>query len=393
MAPTVPTASPSCGIPPSLYPLYETYKRGTTTIVEYLHSNGKTKIDNLAPPRISVRGILELAKEVVAKAIKPPKYIHDAFNVVLVNRRKIANHYERTQQDSQKATVESTKRHKFFNETLAYAYDVLFPSLPPPSRKVAKKAKAAARISGASWSSSDSDCASTNRFEVLSDMLEQESAFEGFVFNNTKSKYQSPVKLSVIEDDPLEAAIALHLYLTEVEDVISVCKSSWESCVQGSFALPLAGWTTMFGQEIIRHVADLQDTKFDGYQGMMHEYLAGKAGSIWGKGLAETALQFPLCPAGLPYDFRELTQGSGIVWPVEALRGFWKGEHMLDACDMYISGCTKERTLVEYFGTKEGKEIEEMFTQRVLACFIPVNGVPASEDTALTGLDVLRLEH
>ena len=376
-----------------MYPLYETYKKGTAKIVEYLHSMGTNKTADAPPNRIPVRRILELARELAMKAVKPPKYIRDAFNVALINRRKITDYYERTQQESQNATVESTKRHKFFNETLAYAYDVLFPSLPPPSRRAAKKAKAAARISGASSSSSESDCASTNRFEVLSDMIEQESAFEGFAFDNIESEQGPTTKLSAIEDDPIETAIALHLYLAEVEDVISVCKSYWKNHAQGNVSLPLAGWVTMLGQELIRHVADAQDVKFGGYERMIYEYISAKATSAREQGPVETAQQFPLHLADPSYDFHELTQDSGIMWPVEALRNSWNGEGMFDACEQYDSGSEKQKTLFGYFGTREEKEKREEITHRVLACVTPTNGVPMTKDTAFTGVDVLRLKH
>ncbi|KAF2677711.1 hypothetical protein K458DRAFT_395783 [Lentithecium fluviatile CBS 122367] len=370
MAPVTSSDCTTDTIPPHCHALYRTYKTGTSELVGYLVSIGAKDGDGPSPTRIPVRRFLELARELAAKAVKPPERIRRIFCAVIVNRRKITQHYEITQQPSQKAVVEATSRHKFFNQMLALAYDVLFSSLPSPSRRAAKKAKAAARISRAS--DSDSEVVSTNRFEVLSDILEKEPAFEPSAFISDEDEQLSAADFSAIEDDPIEAAVAIHAYLTEVEGVISACKDTWKRTAEGSTPLPLAGWITMLAQEIIRHVADAQDARLDGYAAYISQYIITRYNVMQEQGV-NTSSDFHCGPADAVYDFHSLTYGTGLMWPFEALRSC-RAEKLSD--EGYMSG-TEEESLAEYLLTQEEEEqAEHEFVQQVSSRVKPTDGIP-----------------
>jgi hypothetical protein len=313
----MPSAGDSDDLPAgALYPLYQSYKKGTAIIVDYLQFHGKKTSLNSSSPRLPVGRIFSLAQELAAKAVSPPKYIRDAFDLVLVHRRKITEYHERTQKD--KETVDSTQRHKHFNETLARAYDVLFPESTLP-RKAAKKAKAAARISGktAPGIAPKADFTSTNLFETISNKIALDSPSESFVSNDPHHDDHPPAKLSAIEDDPLEKYITLDIYVTGVTGVISTCRSYWEECAQDKITLSLAGWLTMFSQELIRLAAEPYDRQYGGFSGTLIEWARGKKqANEFGK--AEPDVDRPLHPTHSDRHSHDIGLDTGKVWPLWA---------------------------------------------------------------------------
>jgi hypothetical protein len=349
MPPAVPPAAVSDGLSAGkLYPLYESYKKGTATIIDYLQSPGKKTPLNSSAPRLPVSRVFSLAQELAAKAVSPPKYIRDAFDLVLVNRRKITEYHERTQKD--KETIDSTEQHKHFNETLARAYDVLFPD-STLSRKAAKKAKAAARISGQTAPSVPPkiDFTSTNLFETISNKIELESPSKS-ASKDPDRDIPPPTKLSAIEDDPLEKYTILDIYVTGVTGAISTCRSYWEECAQDKITLPLAGWLTMFSQELIRLAAEPYDRQYGGFSGTLEEWAQGKKqANEFGK--VEPDVDHPLyltCADRHPHD---IALDTGKVWPLWAtLKNFRDLENSALQSGTYTIYSTNI-PLAKYIGT------------------------------------------
>ncbi|KAG9193963.1 hypothetical protein G6011_03998 [Alternaria panax] len=114
-------------LPPSLFTVYQTYKRGTSVIIEWLNtlnsgSPEKRNTFDTAPAasNVTVKQLLEQVSVVANRKRTPPATIHDDFRVILVNREKLIKHYE----DRPAASAETeaaTTRHKALNEQDMFA--------------------------------------------------------------------------------------------------------------------------------------------------------------------------------------------------------------------------------------------------------------------------------
>ncbi|KAF2688131.1 hypothetical protein K458DRAFT_385700 [Lentithecium fluviatile CBS 122367] len=111
-------------LPVSLFSTFQTYKRGTSILREWLHAYCKSET---VAEQFTMRTILDRAKMIAKGLAKPPKRIQDISWAVLVNRRMLTRYYESLRRPSA-TTEDTTERHKHFNDTLAQAYQVLFPS-------------------------------------------------------------------------------------------------------------------------------------------------------------------------------------------------------------------------------------------------------------------------
>jgi hypothetical protein len=146
------TSQSSERLPASLYMIYQTYKRGTNIVTNWLslfdqNAPGRTKNVTKQPDatpdavRLTVKEILERARLASEQAVIPPKKVESAFKVTMVNRNKVTAHYESlTTNGTSVHTIQSNNRHKVFNDTLAKAYTLLFP--------VTKKVRRALRQAG-----------------------------------------------------------------------------------------------------------------------------------------------------------------------------------------------------------------------------------------------------
>ncbi|KAF2247226.1 hypothetical protein BU26DRAFT_407039, partial [Trematosphaeria pertusa] len=302
----------------SLHAVYQTYKRSTTVLIDWLASQGTLKSSD-APEsiRLPVRRILELAQEIGSAHIEPPTDIQRAFKLVLVNRRKLTAYYEGNQDRNSEATAESTERHKFFNEVLAKAYDVLFPRPEAGCEKVKETPP----------SSATPRIGSSNRFEILSDIIEQEPDFDdAFVpeLRYDKDEVLSSAQPSAIEDDPMESVFAIHTYLLQVESVIAFLKELWRKVAEESLPVPFAGWLTDLGFEMIKYTAAGYDTLFDNFLGLWGTFLKARESNIRRTG---TRLFEPTTSdfwKGQTTDeYQELTYGGALTWPTMAFLTFF----------------------------------------------------------------------
>jgi hypothetical protein len=244
-----PDAISSSPLPPSLRVVYQTYKNGTATLVNWLVLRGLASdaTGDTKPTRLVVRRIIELATEIAQRSIAPPQQIRDAFNVALVNRRRLTKYYKEEVDPLSQATAKATARHQFFNETLAQAYDILFPHKGPPSHEHSS-------LPPVEETSEQGEPRS--RLEILSECIEQRSDYtEDIPTLSVTDDKRSIAQPSAIEDDPLEDVIALHAYVLEIEETISTLRNIWASAAKGDIPVTFAGWLTNFGYEMIRTMA------------------------------------------------------------------------------------------------------------------------------------------
>jgi hypothetical protein len=132
----MPSATSSSPLLSSLHAIYQTYKNGTAVLINWLIACEITdnRSPQLMPTRLPVRQILDLAEKFAKRYIVPPKRIKEAFQVALVNHKRLTDYYEGLDDAISHATAEAPVRHKHFNETLAKAYDSLFAVVAQPRR-------------------------------------------------------------------------------------------------------------------------------------------------------------------------------------------------------------------------------------------------------------------
>jgi hypothetical protein len=219
-------------IPISLHNTYQRYKAGTTTIIDWLVKNGsprQTASTTQQSDRLPVRKILELAYAVTERKKHLPGDFRSVYKSVLFHRRALTKYFDQQHNTSEK-TKESTDRHKHFNDILARAYDVLFPVVKSSATVKKKPVKPAV---------SDDTATSSNRFDTLSDMIEQEPDFDpAYVHSTTDAS--PPTSPSKFVDDPLEEPMALHAYVLEVEGVINLANETWAKAANGDISLTVS---------------------------------------------------------------------------------------------------------------------------------------------------------
>jgi hypothetical protein len=200
------------GLLSSLSALYGLYKAGTAVLINWLLLKGATDPSNnngAQSEQLPVRRILELAQAAAKRQTNPPPDIKLTFKSVLVNRRALNQYYEGHSNGS-KLTQESTDRHKFFNETLAQAYDALFPM------EVDQRQNASPTARTKPTEKQPLTPTSKNLFDVLSDVIEQEPDFDPAYVAEPKVKTQSQPQAE-IEDDRLDELIHIHQYVYQFE--------------------------------------------------------------------------------------------------------------------------------------------------------------------------------
>jgi hypothetical protein len=237
------------GLSASLHVIYQKYKAGKAIVVDWLVAHGGIA---KGTKRLSVRELLRLAKKCTQQASKPPGNVQAAFKLTLVNRKQLTTYYEHLE-DSSQSTAEGTERHKFFNETLAEAYDALFPAtkdriakagrnpskLPPPSEFI-------------------SNASASNRFDVLSGLIEQEPDSDSTNYTPLDIKESSTTSsVSTIEDDPMEEFIVMHAYILEVECVMNLVNGTWAQAAEGTLPILIAGSLTNIGMQQLRYLTTL----------------------------------------------------------------------------------------------------------------------------------------
>jgi hypothetical protein len=197
--------------------------------------------------QLSVKDILARAHLASAHTKVPPTKVKDAFKVTMVNRNKLTAHFESITADTtSEATIQSTKSHKVFNDTLAKAYATLFP--------VSKKIRRVLRQ--ANQSSADSAVInSSNTFDILSNVIEQEPDFERSASEFWDADVSAALtQRSAIAEDPIEATIALHSYVLELQSCISTIKTIWTAAAKNEVPFPVAAWTINMAHQFLNYL-------------------------------------------------------------------------------------------------------------------------------------------
>ncbi|KAI4660199.1 uncharacterized protein J4E79_006004 [Alternaria viburni] len=357
MATSTPTSDDR--LPSTLFTVYQTYKRGTSVVLEWLTTfdqtpAGKSKTVNqplasaatappAAPSPVTVKQLLEKARKASKNKRVPPPAVHDAFKVVLVNRNKLTKYYDRLPTASTD-TIAATTRHKVFNETLAQAYTILFAS------QISKLG------STRQTTSASHATATSNAFEVLAHVVETEPEFESCASDFWQTEAPIPTTTSSITDDSVGDAIAMHTYVLELQNTVQTIKTIWKSAANGEMPLAAAGFLTNVVHSYLFKWIAAHSPYHDNNDGILYRFFSTEDGrSVAKEGYVHSWLEnvdaWRRSSEG--EGFQELTHGYGLLWPINEIRRF---EALVKAGDDSLT--TAERCRFEdYFKTQRDQRV------------------------------------
>jgi hypothetical protein len=149
--------------------------------------------------------------------------------------------------------MESTQRHRFFNETLAQAQALLFPRLAKSQRDSTKVGCAPTQVDQLSPS---------NTFKVLSATIEKEPEYESSASDFWQNEPSLSAKPSTIADDVVADAVAIHAYITELQNLVATIKDIWTAAADKKISLAAVAWLTNMAQTHLRLWENHQSWRF-----------------------------------------------------------------------------------------------------------------------------------
>ena len=262
------------------------------------------------------------------------------FKRVLADRRYLTNTYEKGADQSQ-PTVASNERHKHFNDTLAEAYDTLFPNPANGEhegqpRKSTKKERQPMEFA--------------NRFDVLTDFIDEEldgqnlaAPFEDHTEGTTD------LERSTIADDPLAVALSLHAFVLEIEGMLEMVRHYWKLAAQGLLPIAFAGWLNNLAYHFVVELNAEYGPAYGFHGGLVQEYVSKKSQRVADNHATAQQFHSEGDDAKTSRDFRDFRVGHGFVWPCTELYLFWN-EHAKDK--KYMALTEHRRIDVEFDGSE-----------------------------------------
>jgi hypothetical protein len=143
-------------------------------------------------------------------------------------------------QEQTTSLVDATDRYVFFNESLAQAYDALFPG------KMEQTGSKGPRNPSRPTERPE---VSANRFEVLSNLIEQEPCFDESTSlalqeqneNESEKIFSATTKPSSVEDDPLNELLSICSYILEMDILLAKAQSLTKAVTEHMMPLSLVG--------------------------------------------------------------------------------------------------------------------------------------------------------
>ncbi|KAI4676281.1 uncharacterized protein J4E88_007195 [Alternaria novae-zelandiae] len=311
---------PNDRLPSSLFAVYQTYKRGTSVVLEWLTTFDKASatIKPTTPPlasnTLTIKQLLERAEMASKCKLIPPPTVHDAFRMVLVNRNRLTKYYD-TLPAASAETAASTLRHKVFNDTLAKAYSILFPPITQERQPKKPFAKAAPRRT----------VFSANTFDALSHLVEEESDFDACASAFWQEVTSSTPAVLTISDDSVSDALALHTYVLELQTTIQTIRGFWDSAADGEIPLAVAGWLTNMAHYYLISWIHAQGPAHDDHEKTLGGFFSKAQPKGQREGYVSMSLEDPVGLRELSEQevFLEFTHGHGLVWPSTEIRRFF----------------------------------------------------------------------
>ncbi|OJD29098.1 amidohydrolase 3 protein [Diplodia corticola] len=339
--------------------LYKSSKQDTGYVLDWLRRTAenaartkKTK-NPIAPigDRLTVQALLQASELVSKRQVTAPLYIRGAFKRTLVKRRQITEWYR--QRETIDPTVQpGNEKHAFFNDALATAYALMFPDEDKPAAHVEPKP---------SKNSAVGLKPSKNFFDVLANIPEEEpgSPVLELAERNVPEDVPEPPEY-VFVDDPLAEILDLHLYVLEMDALVSATKQFWKLAANGDMPVPLAAWLTTAGFASTKRLCDLVTPAIGGHRALLYHYTSKRAdlgisGLDVSEGMAKKTGETPV--------YKAFSDGLALAFPCSALVNF-KKEKLHDSA--FMSTVERQPIAKSFLPEEKEEEEKEKFMQSVM---------------------------
>jgi hypothetical protein len=226
----------------------------------------------------------------------------------------------------------------------------------------------------------------TNAFELLSDFIEQEPEYESSAAELWQIDDTTATKHADIADDSVADAVAMHAYVTELQNVVATVRDIWAAAASGELPLAVAGWLTCVAQPYLRQWVMRQHGGDMPHERLIENWLP--------KASAEDPDEKPLrkhdavgsMQLSEGDEFQEFTHGFGLHWPYEELI---KLREDVKANNESLT-VVERRKLEDYFITPSQElALKQQFVMDTLDFFARSGNPTAKEDDG-TGDDVVE---
>ncbi|KAF2815767.1 uncharacterized protein BDZ99DRAFT_121970 [Mytilinidion resinicola] len=198
----------------------------------------------------------------------------------------------------------------------------------------------------------------TNRFEVLSSLIEQDQDdFNVEPCNGSALPDASDIERSTIKDNLLQDVLDIRLYVLEMDSICTAVKQYWCQAAMGAIPLPFAAWLPNAGYYALKNIASVYSPAIGGHQGLLERYILKETGlMIRGINVAEEearrSSQEPL--------YQQFSNGLGLVTPAHQLRTF-RATKQKDTAFMEV---VEKQPIQKFFlSAREEAHQQEMFMQ------------------------------
>ncbi|CZT06985.1 uncharacterized protein RAG0_12557 [Rhynchosporium agropyri] len=246
------------------------------------------------------------------KSIQVPEAVYQTFKTSIAKRRKVTEWFTSVEFATSGNPSNSTAKHIHFTEKLQEAFSILFqdrkeallPDFPLHIDKVSDQVI-----------STHTD----NRFAILSDLSEETDEFQSAASSSiarqdiSQRTYEnSPSSFDqVLQDDPMEALIEIHLLLRELDSLCQTIKCFWEQASDKILPLLVAAWLTNAAYQRTKSLCDgIKDIDKDAQE--HQEVYIGLVNQL--------RIVFSSSPTDPEYD--DFTQGRGMTFPWIAIAHF-----------------------------------------------------------------------
>ncbi|KAL1635515.1 hypothetical protein SLS58_010211 [Diplodia intermedia] len=342
--------------------LYKSSKRDTGYVLDWLRrtvdnaARAKKSKTAIAPigERLTVQNLLQASEFVSKRQITAPLYVRGAFKRTLVKRRQITEWYR--QREAVDPTVRpGNEKHAFFNDALATAYALMCPDQDEPAAQPASEKAASKPARELALQPSK------NFFDVLASIPEDEpgSPVLELAERHVPEDVPEPPEY-VFVDDPLAEILDLHLYVLEMDALVSAAKHFWKLAANGDMPVPLAAWLTTAGFAATKRLCDLITPAIGGHQALLHHYTSKRAdlgisGIDVSKEMAEKTVESPV--------YKGFSDGLALAFPCSALISF-KRDKQQDS--RFMAVVERQPIANSFIPEEKEKQDKEAFMQNVM---------------------------
>ncbi|KFZ17965.1 hypothetical protein V502_04337 [Pseudogymnoascus sp. VKM F-4520 (FW-2644)] len=227
-------------LPSSFFEVYVQYKTSTATVLQWLSEHGAITPHS----HLTANDLQGAVERIRGKSIRVPEAVHRAFRASIAKRRKVTDWFTSAELETGGTPSESTAKHIHYTEKLQKAFSTLFQDIDEDLLRGPLQHINNARNNAAPNQRN-------NRFAILSGSGNDTDEFQNILTRGaadpdiSERTHESSLSFHpVLQDDPLESLIKIHLLLRELDSICETIKCFWEQASDGILPLPAAAWLT-----------------------------------------------------------------------------------------------------------------------------------------------------